>query len=288
MFGTAKSGKTLLAVQAALAVASGTSLFDHFRVLEAGPALVVEQDDAAGAASVKTILQRSQISVDSVPFFLSPRVPFDFGLQLLEWLEGQIVARTLHLVVLDSYTALRASRGPGIDIVKAEQNDMTLLDDLAKRTGAAIIVVHHDSKGSAGMHWAQRAAGTFAMSAATEVQIHISRFGELDSMATERLVRIQGRHLDGTELVLRFRKATLDYECILEGDAAALYPLMRQIQSTMGAQVFSPKELSQLTGVSRSTAHRQIDRLHRAGALTKRGFGEYMVTVLKDRDTGDR
>ena len=204
--------------------------------------------------------------------------PYTFGIQFLEWLEGEIVSRSLKLVILDSYTALRGSRGSGIDIVKAEQTDLTKVDELAKRTGCAILIIHHSSKGSAGLDWSDRAAGTFAMSAATEAQIHVSRFADLDSNAPERLVRVRGRHLEGTEMVLRFRKDTLDHEYVLEGGAAPLYPLLVQIKAAFGTRAFGPKELFLTTGVSRATAGRQIDRLHRAGALTRRGFGDYAVT----------
>jgi hypothetical protein len=147
------------------------------------------------------------------------------------------------------------------------------------RAGCAVLVVHHGSKGSAGADWAEQAAGTFAMAAATEGQIHISRFRDLDSNAPERLVRIRGRHLEGTELVLRFQKETMGYDHVLQGGAASLYPLVVQLQTLFETRPFSPKELSQETGVSRATAHRQIDRLHRAGAMTKHSFGEYVLTT---------
>lgn len=285
LFGAPKSNKTLLSVQVGIAVASGNPLFDYYRILESGPVLMVEQDDPAGAASVKTILLRSPIKVLDIPFHLAPRVPFSFGPELIEWLEQQIVSRKLRLVILDSYTALRSSRKSGIDIVKAEQLDLTLLDELAKRTGCTIIVVHHDSKGSAAMDWSQKAAGTFAMSAATGVQIHISRFADLDSFAPERLVRVRGRHLEGTEMVLRFRKETLDHEHVLEGGAATMYPLVLQLHSAFGIQSFTPKDCVQATGDSRATVHRQIDRLCRAGAVNKTGFGQYVLAAMKQRDT---
>jgi hypothetical protein len=277
--GAAKSGKTVLAVQAALAVASGRPLFDYYRVLEPGPTLLVEQDDPAGAASVKTILQKSAEPVAGIPFNLIERSPFSFGLKLIDWLEQHITTHKLRLVVLDSYTALRSSRGAGVDIVKAEQMDMTMLDQLAKRTNCTIIVVHHASKGSAAMGWSERAAGTYAMSAATEAQIHVSRFPELDSSAPERLVQVRGRHLEGSELVLRFRKDTLDYEHVLDGGAASVYPLVQQIQTAFGTQPFSPKDFCQHTGASRATAHRHIDRLYRANVLSKRGLGEYVLSA---------
>src|SRR5438034_342199 len=82
---------------------------------------------------------------------------------------------------------------------KAEQQELTEHDALAKRTGCAILLIHHTSKGSAGLDWSEKAAGTFAMSAATESQINISRFAEMDIAAPERLVRIRGRHSEDLE-----------------------------------------------------------------------------------------
>src|SRR5262249_12243188 len=130
--GAAKSGKTVVMVQAGIAVASGNALFGFYRIHTPGPVLIVEQDDPAGAASIKTILQRSAVPVDGIPLYLVPRVPFTFGPEFLTWLEGQIMTRGLRFIVLDSYTALRGPRTASTDIVKAEQSDLTLLDALAK------------------------------------------------------------------------------------------------------------------------------------------------------------
>jgi DNA-binding transcriptional ArsR family regulator len=110
------------------------------------------------------------------------------------------------------------------------------------------------------------------MSMATEAQIVVSRFSDVDIAAPERLVRIRGRHMEDLEMVLRFRKEGLDYEHVIDGGASSAYPLILQIRTTFGSRAFGPKELTHETGVSRATASRQIDRLFRAGALTKRGY----------------
>jgi hypothetical protein len=196
---------------------------------------------------------------------------------LIAWLEGEIISRALRLVVLDSYTALRGPRPKGVDIVKAEHDDLTQLDALAKRTNSALAILHHNSKGSAALDWSQQAGGTFAMTMATEAQIVVARFPDLEIAAPERLVRIRGRHMDDLEMVLRFRKETLDYEHVMDGGGASAYPLIGQIRSAFGSQPFGPKELTHATGVSRATASRQIGLLSRAGVLTKRGYGDYVL-----------
>jgi hypothetical protein len=278
LVGAAKSGKTLAGAQIAIAVASGEALFGTYRVLMPGPSLIVEQDDPAGAASIKTILQRSNADIMKIPFHFVGPVPYNFGEEFLVWLEAEIVRLGVRFAALDSYTALRGSRPKGVDIVKAEQSDLTQMDALAKRTNCALMIIHHSSKGSAALDWSERAAGTFAMSAATESQLFISRFSELDG-ASERLVRIRGRHFEDLEMVLRFRKETLNFEHVLDGGAASIYPTLLQLQAAFGQGAFSPKELAHATGVSVSTAHRQINRLCRANAIQKRGYGVYVLTV---------
>ncbi len=97
-------------------------------------------------------------------------LPFDaFGPELLNWLEQEITGRKLRLVVLDSYTALRGARRQGVDIVKQEAMELGELD-APGYVIAAILVIHHGSKGSSGLDWTQAAAGSFAMTAATEGQ----------------------------------------------------------------------------------------------------------------------
>ncbi len=275
--GAAKSGKTLDAMQRAIAIASGAPLYGFYKVLNPGPVLFIEQDDPAGASSVKTILERSRVPVAGIPFHLVAGVPYQFGAEFLEWLDSQIGRLKIRSAIIDSYTAMRGSRPKGVDIVKAEQSDLTQMDGLAKRNNCALQIIHHSSKGSAGLDWSEKAAGTFAMSAATESQTFISRFPELDGASPERLVRIRGRHSEDLEMVLRFQKETLDYEHVLEGGAATLYPALVQLQTAFGAQAFSPKDVAHATGLSIATAHRQISRLYRANAVQKRGYGEYVL-----------
>jgi RecA-family ATPase len=277
MVGAPKSGKTLLAAQTALALARKKHLFDNYTLLQPGAVMIVEQDDPAGAASIRDIAKASGGGPDDMPFYVVPKLEFGFGPAMLDWLESEITKRKLRLVVLDSYTALRGPRGPGIDIVKVEQAELGQLDALAKRLQCAMVIIHHASKAAAGLDWTQNAAGSFIMTGATEALIHVSRFADLDS-GPERLVRIRSRHGEDLQLVLRFRKDTLDYEHVHESAAAPLYPVMKQIHAEFGADKFGIKELSHATGVSRVTAFRQIDRLRQADVIRRLSYGEYVLT----------
>jgi len=282
--GAQRSNKTLLMAQAAIAVAAGRTMLDCYRVTASGPVLFVEQDDPGGMASFQQILCRSLIPTQGIPLYPAFKVPFSFGPEFFLWLESEIKQKGLVMAVLDSYTALRPTRRGGADLVKLERDELATLDELAKRNCCCLAIIHHESQGTKrnAVHWSDRAGGTFALTAATEMMVHICRFPELDSDAPERLVRTRGRHDSGVEFVMRFRLDTLDHEFVLEGPAAEVYPLLAQLRREFGGQVITPRLLVEVTGVARATAHRQIERLFRAGVLDKRGYGEY---VLRPRDS---
>lgn len=275
LFGGAKAGKTLLAIQTAIAVTTGRPLFDYYAVRHAGPTLLLEQDDPGGAAVLQAVLKRSATCPDGLYFV--PQVPFPLGQAFTSWLETEIVKRKLRLVVLDSYTSLRGPRGAGCDVVKAEQRDLSELDSLGKRLNCCILIIHHTSKGAAALDWHERAAGTFAFGAATQTQMCLARFADLESDSPFRLLRARGRQQGGREMVLRFRPETLAYDHVLAGPAAPLWPFLLEISAHFRRQEFGPKELSHATGVSRRTVTRYIAELFRAGALIKEAYGAYRL-----------
>jgi AAA domain len=100
LFGQSKAGKTILALQVALAIARGKPLFDYYSLSQkgAGGVLVVEQDDPDGAAGIRDLVERSGGGPLDMPFYLVPRVPFSFGPAFLDWLEKEITSRKLVLL----------------------------------------------------------------------------------------------------------------------------------------------------------------------------------------------
>jgi hypothetical protein len=275
--GAPKSNKTLLAIQIALAVASGRPLFGQHSIINPGAVLMIEQDDPAGAVSVGQVLHASTASVVGIPFHFLGRVAYSLGPEFCDFIQEKIPELKLRLIVLDSYTALRRARKAGGDIVKTEQAELAMLDELAKRTGVAMMLIHHSSKGSKMLDWSDQPAGSYAVGAAIEAQIHISRFCEMANNAEERLLRIRGRHMAEAEMVLRFREKTLDHEVVLSGGASPFYYAIKDLRREFGDRAFSPKELTWATGMSQSSAHRCLGRLVEAGAVSRQAYGQYSL-----------
>jgi hypothetical protein len=266
--GSPKVGKTLLGVQMAMSVAAGQHLFDYYNVQQA-PALIVEQDDRNAEASLKSLRQQSRAAQNGAPCYFASNCDFSIGLSFADWLDEQARRFNLGFILLDSYTALRGSRQQGLDIVKAEAGDLALLNDVARRTRCAFSLVHHDSKSSAALDWSDRAAGTYAVGAGVETLIFLSRFPDLAETSGERLMRVRGRRLDGLEMVLRFQKASLDFDWVLEGPAAQLYPEIQHLRAAFPG-AFTAKEVISELGWSRATTYRVLHRLTAASTLRKR------------------
>jgi hypothetical protein len=211
-------------------------------------------------------------------FFAVKKPDFVLGEGFIEWLEKEIRARDIGLVVLDSYTKMRAHRQRGGDIVKEESDDFTMLNELGKRTRCLIFVLHHPSKGSAALDWDQQGAGTYGIGAAVDGAFSISRFRELAINAPERLLRVRGRHLGGEEMVLRFVEEKLSYDLVMSGSASSHYPDVLALERHFAGRVFSPNDVTKETGMGRATVHRLIERLLYGNVLSRSRYGEYRLS----------
>ena len=142
----------------------------------------------------------------------------------------------------------------GVDMVKVNSRDLTELHGLGdklrdcairtceQRQLISLIGVHRPGSGHDGGHCRRKP---------------ISRaFPEMDGAAPGAMVRIRGRHCEDLEMVLRIRKDTLDFEHVLEGGAATLYPVLLQLKVAFRvANPSRPSDLSHATGLSIAAAH---------------------------------
>jgi hypothetical protein len=278
LVGAKKSGKTVLAVQVAISIATGQRyLWGHCKINQHGPVLFIEQDDPGGEAAMQMMVEKSSIARRDMPCYWVCPKDLVLGPDFLFTLESSILEHGYRCIVLDSYTALRPRRKGG-DPVKDEVEDFRSLDELAKRLNCTIIILHHISHGNASKGWADRAGGTYGVGMAVEAQIFIDRYEDLGINAPERLVRIEGRHIRSSARVLRFREATLDYDHIYEGNAAIEWPHVIALKGHFGDGTFRPKAIFDAMGMPSSTAHRMLSRLTAAGAIEKVGYGDYRLS----------
>jgi hypothetical protein len=269
-----RSGKTVLGVQMAMCQARGIPLFEEYKTIQS-PTLIFEWDDKQGKQALQDFEAQCRASQPGMPVhFIAPDEDDDEPLTLadpefLPYLRGKIQKAGAGLVVLDSDTALRGLRSAGSDIVKLEANELTMLAKLARDMDVAIILIHHDSKSSAHLDWAQRGAGTFAVNAAAEGNIRIARYPDLPEAHPARLVSIRSRRLRGAEFTVLFREETLDYDLAVTGAAAPYFPQLVDLYSHFRGVPFTQIEASKELGWRRSHAYNLLNRFLSSGVLRK-------------------
>ncbi len=144
--GSPKSGKTWLALEMAVSVASGSPCLDTFSVFSAGPVLLYAAEDSATAlrTRVETLAQLHKVDINRLDVHI---ITVD-SLRLDRPDHQDRLESTLHvykpvLLVLDPLVRVHA-----IDENVAGQVSMLLgyLRSLQRKTGAAIALTHHIRK----------------------------------------------------------------------------------------------------------------------------------------------
>lgn len=182
IIGSPKMGKSLLALDLALSVASGSPFLDEFAVPRPGPVVIVSKEDTEAAlqARLRKIAEHKGLIPKSVEMFERPRKPGkehrpNFRLRLsvgstlpvfldlsqdfvfdhvrtqhlLGWLdEIQQTRGQIALIIIDP---ILKSLPDGIDEYKASQVNSAVFrsaETLRDETGAAVSLIHHRGKGN--------------------------------------------------------------------------------------------------------------------------------------------
>jgi hypothetical protein len=144
--GSPKSGKTWLALEMAVSVASGSPCLDTFPVLSPGPVLLYAAEDAAAdlRTRVETLARLHKIDFDrlDVHMITVDSLRLDRA-EHQDRLESTLFVYKPAMLILDPLVRVH-----GIDENIAGQVSMLLgyLRSLQRKTGAAIALVHHVRK----------------------------------------------------------------------------------------------------------------------------------------------
>lgn len=164
--GPPKSYKSILIMEMAISIASGTSLFDTFPVHHQGPVLYIQNENPDWSIDdrikkmlsykgIETIVEAKEI--DGKIEFIEAPIPFfsvDYNMNLnndtdKEWLEKTVKEYKPLMVILDSLYMMMS----GVD--ENSMKDVApmmnwLLHSIAKPNNCAVVVLHHWNKNSKG------------------------------------------------------------------------------------------------------------------------------------------
>lgn len=260
MAGAPKLGKSWFALGVGIAVASGGCALGTIQV-DRGEVLYLALEDNARRLQERL---RMLLRGDAAPqgLYLEtqwPRLGVGGDDQLVAWVTEHPAAR---LVIVDVYPRVRPLTHGRISF-ETDYEAASLLQAIAVEFGVAIVALYHTRKAESS-DFVEMVQGTFGTAAAADTIVVVKRArGEADAT-----LHVTGRDVLEQELALRFAADVGTWELL--GDAAeyAVGETRRLIlEAVRDHGTLSPKDASDITGVTHEAAKKAMQRMFKDGQL---------------------
>jgi len=286
--GPPKVGKSLAALNIAIAVASGGAALGKAKV-EQGRVLYITWPSEATMRIMQSRIN-AMAQDGSAPDALDIVVTDDHkdGKHFwpdadnggLERLREYIELHSPRLIVVDTLVRFRPrTRGNG-DIYRQDYDAIRSLADMTQDAGIGVVLVHHTSKREAPDDPFDAISGSTGLIAAASTGM-ILRKGEYDR--TARLY-VRGREMAETEYVLEFDDRLMTWT--LAGDAAtySANAFKRQILSALEELgEATPKEVAEHIDIEGSDGPKKVrtymSRMLKENAILKAAYGKYKLPL---------
>ena len=262
-----KTGKTTLMIEICHSVSTGRPALGHYSVAP-GPVLYWLADDANVDRFAENWRRISRDSkVENFHLCVERQHLYPDGITNLRKSVEQFKPV---LIVVDSYTTIRTPRTKNTDFVKAEYDDMRWLSELAGETGAAICLIHHQSKTKQADPF-DAVAGSYAMSAGADGRMIVEKLQ--DSM---RLVRVDGRDVD--ELCFVYARGD-DRRLfhVIDGPPAEHWERLQLMADKEQSNAFATKKAGEAFGLGDRQARRILNQWLHIGAAVEPERGRYAL-----------
>lgn len=183
--GEPKCCKSYLALEIAVAVASGRPCLRRFPVAEPGPVLLYAAEDALPIVRqrLEQIASASGVSIFALDVYVitEPVVRLDLCRdqdrleETVEWLQPR-------LLILDPFVRLHRVDE---NVAGAVAPMLASLRQIERRFGCAVLLVHHARKGAAGMRHGQALRGSSELHAWGDSNLYLRRQGDALRLAVE-------------------------------------------------------------------------------------------------------
>lgn len=272
--GAPKLGKSFLALNIAVAVATGGVALGH-RVAQ-GDVLYLALEDTGRRLQTRLI---PMIGDGPAPSRLTlptaiPRFP-EAGMHLRLWCDEHPERA---LIVVDVLVKVKERGKSSEAAYEADYAAATYLKNIADEYGVPILALHHVRKLGAD-DWLERVSGTNGLAGAADAVHFLSRSrGE----ATAAL-KITGRDFEESEFALTFDPATLTWQA-MEGPAVdhTVAATRRRILAAVDERIMlTPRGIADMTGIDYELAKKTARRMADDGQLSTDGNGSY----FRPRDT---
>lgn len=271
--GGPKQGKSAIALNIAIAVASGDEALG--RPTEQGAVLYLALED-----SERRIKKRGQdITPEALRLtakarqnlFITVTAPRqdEGGLQDIEaWIKAHSDAR---LVIIDTLQRFRRPQPTTGNLYDADYKTLVELQAFAMKHDIALLVLHHTTKRT-DTDWLNEISGSQGIAAAVDAAIVLKRArGEKRAK-----LHITGRDIEVEE------DLAIEYDglkCRIIGDAREIEAATanQQILDCISNGINSPSEIAKETGQTANAVSIKLHKLLREGIVAKTGYGRYTI-----------
>jgi hypothetical protein len=270
--GEPKCCKSFLALDVAVAVASGTACLRHFPVPTAGRVLLYAAEDALHIVRrrLEGICAAAQVSFQDLDLqvITAPTMRLDLGSDR-ERLERTVEAFKPRLLVLDPFVRLhRIDENASGEVAPL----LAYLRELQRRHALSVLVVHHAKKGGARIRAGQALRGSSEFHAWGDSNLYLRRMDNQLTLTVEHRAAPSMPPID-LELAQRGESLALEVRATAQPAPEAPSPTSvdeRIINALSDADhPLSAGELRALCSVRKATFYARLEDLTRAGRLLR-------------------
>lgn len=270
--GSPKVGKSWLALNLAVAVASGGKALGSTDV-EMGDVLYLALEDTGRRlqSRLELVLQ-NQLAPGRLDFATECPTFFDGGAERIRtWCDRHDERR---LLIVDVFTRLRGSVSDRSNRYEADYIAMGAIKTIADEYGVAIIVVHHTRKAAA-EDYLDAVSGSQGIAGAADSVLVLTR----SRGRAQAVLKVTGRDIEEAEYALDF-DAHIGTWRMLDGPASD-YTLSDERRAILTAvrdtEGLGPKAIAEVSGVKYGVVKHLVRKMLDDGTLDTDGDGHYFV-----------
>ncbi len=266
--GKPKLGKSWLALDIAVAVASGGSVLG--RQCEPGPVLCLALED-----NQRRLQKRLQLVAGSTPWpgdleFHTEWPRGDAGLERMrDWVNARPGSR---LTIVDTLAVVRPPTRGNEGVHSSDYAALRGMHQLANEHGISVLVVHHVRKADAEDPF-DTVSGSTGLTGAADSTLILTR-RESDSGV---ILYGRGRDLEEFERGLEFVKDTCRWRDLGDPVEAFASDTRQAIFTAIKAGNHTPAKIRDFTDVDHELVKKTLQRMARSGDLRRTGRGEYEI-----------
>lgn len=266
-----KDGKSWLALQLSIAVASGRAL-DGIELRETGTVLFVAlEESSARTANRLRKLASAGPWLEHLIFVYELLPLMSGGAEQLAELIRQHKPR---LVVLDTLTALVRAAKRETDVFRGQYEEINRLRQICSDAGICCLLIHHTRKGISNGP-IEAVAGTGGITAAVDAIWHLRR--RPGSSAT---LDVLGREVEERCFALNFnRDEPFGWRFVGDGQETALSAEREEILELLRHEApLTPAKIALMLKKNANTVRGLVYRLHKAGQVSRAANGSYSLS----------